>query len=114
MLLSPFLILSYSEVNNQDWKVISKEEIANQQKLNKIKEELEDRFGKLDNNMIIYMNEELFESYLRKLEGKIFINNDLFIEIIFSKEISEKLNYEDLIVTSLNISKDIIFSYKPK
>ena len=58
------------------------------------------------------MNEELFESYLRNLEGKILINNDLFIEIVFSKEISEKIDYEDLIVTSLNISKDIIFSYK--
>ena len=86
--------------------------ITNITSYNDVKKELEDRFGKLDNNMIIYMNEELFESYLRKLEGKIFINNDLFIEIIFSKEISEKLNYEDLIVTSLNISKDIIFSYK--
>lgn len=86
--------------------------ITNITSYNDVKKELEDRFGKLDNNMIIYMNEELFESYLRKLEGKIFINNDLFIEIVFSKEISEKLNYEDLIVTSLNISKDIIFSYK--
>lgn len=86
--------------------------ITNITSYNDVKKELEDRFGKLDNNMIIYMNEELFESYLRKLEGKIFINNDLFIEIVFSKEISEKINYEDLIVTSLNISKDIIFSYK--
>ena len=112
------------EVNNHiDNNYVSEEElkltihkminnITNITSYNDVKKELEDRFGKLDNNMIIYMNEELFESYLRKLEGKIFINNDLFIEIIFSKEISEKLNYEDLIVTSLNISKDIIFSYK--
>lgn len=86
--------------------------ITNIDSYNDIKKELEDRFGRLDNNMIIYMNEELFESYLRNLEGKILINNDLFIEIVFSKEISEKIDYEDLIVTSLNISKDIIFSYK--
>lgn len=86
--------------------------ITNITSYNDVKKELEDRFGRLDNNMIIYMNEELFESYLRNLEGKILINNDLFIEIVFSKEISEKIDYEDLIVTSLNISKDIIFSYK--
>ena len=86
--------------------------ITNIDSYNDVKKELEDRFGRLDNNMIIYMNEELFESYLRNLEGKILINNDLFIEIVFSKEISEKIDYEDLIVTSLNISKDIIFSYK--
>ena len=112
------------EVNNHiDNNYVSEEElkltihkminnITNIDSYNDVKKELEDRFGRLDNNMIIYMNEELFESYLRNLEGKILINNDLFIEIVFSKEISEKINYEDLIVTSLNISKDIIFSYK--
>lgn len=112
------------EVNNHiDNNYVSEEElkltihkminnIINIDSYNDIKKELEDRFGRLDNNMIIYMNEELFESYLRNLEGKILINNDLFIEIVFSKEISEKIDYEDLIVTSLNISKDIIFSYK--
>lgn len=112
------------EVNNHiDNNYVSEEElkltihkminnITNIDSYNDIKKELEDRFGRLDNNMIIYMNEELFESYLRNLEGKILINNDLFIEIVFSKEISEKIDYEDLIVTSLNISKDIIFSYK--
>ena len=112
------------EVNNHiDNNYVSEEElkltihkminnITNIDSYNDIKKELEDRFGRLDNNMIIYMNEELFESYLRNLEGKILINNDLFIEIVFSKEISEKIDYEDLIVTSLNISKNIIFSYK--
>ena len=112
------------EVNNHiDNNYVSEEElkltihkminnITNIDSYNDVKKELEDRFGRLDNNMIIYMNEELFESYLRNLEGKILINNDLFIEIVFSKEISEKIDYEDLIVTSLNISKDIIFSYK--
>ena len=112
------------EVNNHiDNNYVSEEElkltihkminnITNIDSYNDVKKELEDRFGRLDNNMIIYMNEELFESYLRNLEGKILINNDLFIEIVFSKEVSEKIDYEDLIVTSLNISKDIIFSYK--
>lgn len=112
------------EVNNHiDNNYVSEEElkltihkminnITNIDSYNDVKKELEDRFGRLDNNMIIYMNEELFESYLRNLEGKILINNDLFIEIVFGKEISEKIDYEDLIVTSLNISKDIIFSYK--
>ena len=112
------------EVNNHiDNNYVSEEElkltihkminnITNIDSYYDVKKELEDRFGRLDNNMIIYMNEELFESYLRNLEGKILINNDLFIEIVFSKEISEKIDYEDLIVTSLNISKDIIFSYK--
>lgn len=112
------------EVNNHiDNNYVSEEElkltihkminnITNIDSYNDVKKELEDRFGRLDNNMIIYMNEELFESYLRNLEGKILINNDLFIEIVFSKEISEKIDYEDLIVTSLNISKGIIFSYK--
>lgn len=112
------------EVNNHiDNNYVSEEElkltihkminnITNIDSYNDVKKELEDRFGRLDNNMIIYMNEELFESYLRNLEGKILINNDLFIEIVFSKEISEKIDYEDLIVTLLNISKDIIFSYK--
>ena len=112
------------EVNNHiDNNYVSEEElkltihkminnITNIDSYNDVKKELEDRFGRLDNNMIIYMNEELFESYLRNLEGKILINNDLFIEIVFSKEISEKIDYEDLIVTSLNISKDIIFGYK--
>ena len=112
------------EVNNHiDDKYVKEEElkitihkmindITTKEKYNEIKSEIEDRFGKLNKDMIIYMNEELFENLINHFQAKIIINNELFIELLFNKEISKKIDYEKLIMNSLNISKDLIFSYK--
>ena len=81
-------------------------------KLNEIKKELEDRFGKLDDSMLIYMNEELFENIIKKQGVLKVVENNSYIELEFTKEKSEIINYEDLFVLSIKICSNFKFSYK--
>ena len=79
-----------------------------------IKDILEDRFGKINNDLNIYLHEELFEKLLKK-QGVIKVNdNNIFIELIFSKEKSESIDYQNVFMKAINIDKDLIFDYKKK
>lgn len=71
-------------------------EIDSLEKLNDIKMEIEDRFGKIDSNMDIYMHEELFEKYARKLNITRIRQTKNFIEIMLSKEMTKKLNVGEI------------------
>lgn len=86
--------------------------IDSYEKLNEVKEELEDRFGKLSDNLIIYMHEEWFESLARLYNVKSVIQTTKSIDIIFYSKEVEKINCEDLFMTALNISRNFSFVYK--
>ena len=61
-----------SYVSEEDLKIEIHQKISNIEsieKLNKTKEELEDRFGRLDESIIIYMHEQLFEHIIKKLDN---------------------------------------------
>ena len=60
------------------------------------------------------MNEQLFENFVKKLGiMKVFDNNN-YREIIFDKNISDSINYEEMFIESLEINKNFKFSYKNK
>ena len=80
--------------------------------LNKVELEIEDRFGKIDNDLKIYMNEQLFESFVKKLGVIKVFDNNIYREVIFDREFSSKLDYEDLFIKSLDINKNFKFLYK--
>ena len=81
------------------------------EKLKIVKEELEDRFGKIDKEMEIYMYEEWFEKIARKM-GIIKINETkTTIEIIFSAEKTKSINGEKLFIDAYRISKYFKFNY---
>ena len=80
--------------------------------LNKVELEIEDRFGKIDNDLKIYMNEQLFESFVKKLGVIKVFDNNIYREVIFDREFSSKIDYEDLFIKSLDINKNFKFSYK--
>lgn len=86
--------------------------ISTQTNLDKVKSELEDRFGKIDEDMLVYMNEELFKRLIKKQGVEQVNDNNLFIELIFNKEISNNINYQDLFVKSIKISNNFKFEYK--
>jgi transcription-repair coupling factor (superfamily II helicase) len=87
-------------------------EVDSYEKMEEIKQELEDRFGKLDDILINYMYEEWFEKLADK-NGVINVDEKPnYIEIVFSKEKSNSINYEDLFVKSLKISREFQFKYK--
>lgn len=78
--------------------------------LEKIKYELEDRFGKLSENMIIYMYEELFEKMARKVNIYKVEQNKNFIKLIFDEEFTNKIKVEDIFIETSKISRMFRFS----
>lgn len=89
-------------------------EIDSRDKLAKVKEELEDRFGKLDDKVITYMYEELFESLAKKYDVIEVHQTKNSIELVFSEEMSNKIDGEDLFLTAFNISRMFRFQLKHK
>ena len=82
------------------------------EKFNSTKELLEDRFGPCDDDLISYMNEQLFENLCKKLGILRVFDNNIYREIFLDKDTSSKINYEDLFVKALDINKKFNFSYK--
>jgi len=87
-------------------------EIDSYQKLLSVKRELEDRFGKLDEKIIIYMHEEWFESLARKFEVEEVHQTRNFIELVFSENISNKIDGESLFYDAFKISRMFRFQMK--
>ena len=77
-----------------------------------VKEELEDRFGKLSSDMLIYMYEEWFEKIAKKLNIENVIDNDKFVSIELPKEISSKIKGDKLFIDVYNINKNFKLDYK--
>lgn len=83
-------------------------------KFEKVKGELEDRFGKLDDSIIIYMLEELFQIEAKKKKVlKVEQSKDL-IKIWFSKEKSSSINGLNLLSKLFNINKNFDVKYENK
>ena len=80
--------------------------------LNKTKEELEDRFGILDENVIVYMYEELFEKEMNNLSIKKVNQTKNFISITLSKELTKKIDGELLFLDVISLTRKFRFSMK--
>lgn len=87
-------------------------EIDSYEKLHQVKGELEDRFGKLDENMIIYMYEEWFEKLAAQLQITEVRETRNFINIVLPYEITELVNGELLFVMASDITRNFRFSMR--
>lgn len=106
-----------------DDKYAKEEEIKIQihQKINKInsiesltktKKELEDRFGVLDESIIIYMYEELFDHEMKSLNITNVVQTKNFISITIPKELTKQIDGELLFLDVLSITRKFRFSMK--
>ena len=86
--------------------------IEDEKSFNKIKSELEDRFGKIDEDLIIYMYEEWFEKLALKLKIRNVHQNKNSIELVFPEEVVKKLDMEDVFMEAFNVSNMFRFSTK--
>ena len=77
-----------------------------------VKEELEDRFGKLSQEMIIYMYEEWFEKMAKTLGIVNVIDNDKLIDIELPKELNSMLQGDKLFLESYNINHNFRLNYR--
>lgn len=89
-------------------------EIDSKESLDKIKEELEDRFGKVDENLEIYMYEEWFEKLARSLNIKRVTQTRNIIEIEIPEELSNNIKADKLFLESYNINPNLKFKYQNK
>lgn len=77
-----------------------------------IKAEIEDRFGAINEAMLIYMYQEWFEKMARKLNINKINQTKNFIEIMLDKEITNHINGEKLFIETTKISRMFRFSMK--
>ena len=102
-----------SYVSEEDLKIEIHQKISNIEsieKLNKTKEELEDRFGRLDESIIIYMHEQLFEHIIKKLNITDIRQTKNSIVIMLPKEMSNQIDGKQLFVNTIELSRNFRFS----
>ena len=80
--------------------------------LNETKKELEDRFGVLDENVIIYMYEELFEKQMKDLNINNVKQTKNFIQMTLPKELTKRVNGELLFFDVISLTRKFRFAMK--
>lgn len=88
--------------------------ITNKESLEKVKSEIEDRFGKIDDDMLIYMYEEWFEKLANKLEINQVIQTKNQIELQIPEKYSSKINGEKLFLKMYSINPKFKIRYQFK
>ena len=84
-------------------------EIDSKEKLEEVKSELEDRFGRISEDMLIYMYEEWFEKLANVIGLKRVSQTKNSIEMIFPEEVVSKLKVDEVFMDSYNISPSFRF-----
>lgn len=87
-------------------------EIEDQTSFNLVKEELEDRFGKLNEDLIVYMYEEWFEKLAMKLKIEKVRQTKNSIEMLFPEKVVKKFDMEDIFMEAFYISNMFRFISK--
>jgi transcription-repair coupling factor (superfamily II helicase) len=89
-------------------------EIKDYASLTKIKTEIEDRFGKIDDKIEIYMYEEWFEKLAIKLNITKVIQTKTYVEIYLPSDTSAQINGEKLFLKIYNINPKFSLRYFSK
>ena len=79
-------------------------EIDSYEKMLEIKNELEDRFGKVTADMLVYMYEEWFEKLAKKYNIKQVVQTDRSIEITLPEDVSSNIKGDKLLIEAMNLS----------
>ena len=89
-------------------------EIDSYEKMLEIKNELEDRFGKVTPDMLVYMYEEWFEKLAKKYNIKQVVQTDRSIEITLPEEVSSNIKGDKLLIEAMNLSRSFNIKYVNK
>ena len=84
-------------------------EIDSKEKLESVKSELEDRFGRISEDMLIYMYEEWFEKLANVVGVKRVSQTKNSIELVFPQEVVSKIPVDQLFMDSYDISSSFRF-----
>lgn len=100
-------------VSDEELKIEIHKKIAainSYKSLDDVKQELEDRFGKLSEELIIYMHEELFEKEAYNLGITNIKQNKNSIEIILDEKLTNNIDGETLFYETSKLSRMFRFS----
>ena len=89
-------------------------EIDSYQKLLEIKQELEDRFGKITEEMQVYMYEEWFEKIAQKYNITQVIQTDRLVEITLPEDLSNNIKGDKLLIEAMSLTKYFNIKYNNK
>ena len=113
-LLSVETHISDDYVSDEDIKIeIHKliNSVVSSETFKDVKNELENRFGKLPESLEIYMYEEWFDSMARSCGISRVIQNERMIEITLPKNISREIKGDILFIEAMQISPNFKFKY---
>ena len=109
--------ISDTYVSDEDIKIEIHQkinEIDSYKKMLEIKSELEDRFGKVTDDMLVYMYEEWFEKLAKKYNIKQVVQTDRSVEITLPEEISSNIKGDKLLIEAMNLSRSFNIKYVNK
>ncbi len=89
-------------------------QIDSYEKLESVKFELEDRFGKITDDMYIYMHQEWFEKMSKRLGITNVKQVKGSIEIMLTHEMTNSLNVQELFIKTSNMGRMFRFSLRGK
>ena len=89
-------------------------EIDSYEKLLEIKKELEDRFGKITEEMQIYMYEEWFEKIAQKYNITQVVQTERLVEITLPEELSNNIKGDKLLIEAMSLTKYFNIKYNNK
>lgn len=87
-------------------------EIDSYDKLLLIKNELEDRFGKITEDMLVYMYEEWFEKIALKYNIKDVLETPRSVEITLPVIVSKNIKGDKLLMEAISLTKNFNIKYK--
>jgi len=87
-------------------------QIQNIDDLQAVKEELEDRFGTLTDEILIYMHEELFENKAKQLKIEKIIQTKNSISLYLPSNLSAKINGDQLFMEACSLTRKFRFGMK--
>ena len=86
--------------------------VDSREKFESVKLELEDRFGKISEDVIIYMYEEWFENLAKKLKVSNVHQNKNSIEIVFPRTVGSKFKVDEIFMDAYYVSNMFRFANK--
>ena len=111
---TPFYMMSYFFENAVGAAAVGINYGLSEEDIINLKNVLEDRFGRVTDEMVIYMHEEWFEKQAKILGVKESKQTKNFIEVILPINTSLKIDGEKLFFDAYDINKNFKFSYKDK
>lgn len=106
--------ISKDFIDNDEVRVQIHKRISSLNTINDItnlKIELEDRFGKIDEDLVIYMYEKVFKKLCSKLGVEKTIKSTTDVTLVLSVEASQMVNGESLFLYASEIDANIKLSY---